>query len=428
MLRVLDLEECDDLENADIENIDKLWHLKYLSLGPNIDKLLEKIDMLHCLEMLDLRKTNIHTIPVEVIKLHHLAHLLGKFKLEKRDWEKRKVDTFFKKESNLETLAGFVTDGNPGFLMLMAHMKKLNKVKIWCDSIGKDSVVFNALSEAIKMFVEARLTKCRGDHSLSLYVGDSSKDILSSLWDDGEIVTGYLSSLKLEGALSGLTKFARLLCGLKELCLSSTNGLTNNELTNLHMLTLLKYLKLVNVHLAGFEIKRGHFPQLLRLCLVQCHGSVPTIGASALPGIHSLYILNKDLDGPSYINIEQHKPLQEVALDSRVKQATITSWDEAAKKHPKRPKVLFFKCVSSNGTGSMVKYVATERPVHGSLGTRPDRRVESNSVEQLSSNLERVNFGDANSKEAEAVDRPPASTKVCDAMGIEMASSSTMMT
>ena len=59
--------------------------------------------MLHCLEMLDLRKTKIDTIPVEVIKLHHLAHLLGKFKLEKRDWEKRKVDTFFKKESNLET-------------------------------------------------------------------------------------------------------------------------------------------------------------------------------------------------------------------------------------------------------------------------------------------------------------------------------------
>jgi len=310
----------------------------------------------------------------------------------------------------------------------MADMKKLNKVKIWCDSIGKDSVVFNALSEAIKMFVEARLTKCRGDHSLSLYVEDSSKDILSSLWDDGEILTGYLSSLKLEGALSGLTKFARLLCGLKELCLSSTNGLTNNELTNLHMLTLLKYLKLVNVHLAGFKIKHGHFPQLLRLCLVQCHGSVPTIEPGALPGLHSLWILNKDLDGPSYINIEQHKPLQEVALDSRVKQATITSWDEAAKKHPKRPKVLFFKCVSSNGTGSMVKYVATERPVHGILGTRPDRRVESNSVEQLSSNLERINFGDANSKEAVAADRPPASTKLCDAMGIEMASSSTVMT
>jgi len=76
----------------------------------------------------------------------------------------------------------------------------------------------------------------------------------------------------------------------------------------------------------------------------------------------------------------------------------------------------------------MVKYVATERPVHGILGTRPDRRVESNSVEQLSSNLERVNFGDANSKEAVAVDRPPASTKLCDAMGIEMTSSSTMMT
>jgi len=40
---VLELEECDDLEKADIENIDKLWHMKYLSLGPNIDKLPEKM-------------------------------------------------------------------------------------------------------------------------------------------------------------------------------------------------------------------------------------------------------------------------------------------------------------------------------------------------------------------------------------------------
>ena len=141
-------------------------------------------------------------------------------------------------------------------------------------------------------------------------------------------MTGYLISQKLEGALSGLTKFARLLCGLKELCLSSTNGLTNNELTNLHMLTLLKYLKLVNVDLAGFKIRSEHFRKLLRLCLVQCP-NLPTIGADALPGLHSLWILDKDLDGLSYIHIKQHKHLQEVALDSRVKQASITSWDSS---------------------------------------------------------------------------------------------------
>jgi len=268
----------------------------------------------------------------------------------------------------------------------------------------------------------------------SLYVGDSSKDILSSLWDDGEILTGYLSSLKLEGALSGLTKFARLLCGLKELCLSSTNGLTNNELTNLHMLTLLKYLKLVNVHLAGFEIKRGHFPQLLRLCLVQCHGSVLTIGAGALPRLHSLWILNKDLDGPSYINIEQYKHLQEVALDSSVKPTTITSWDEAAKKHPKRPRVLYLKSVDLNGTGSMVKYVATERtvPATGSstmLGKRSISRVESNSVDKpSSSDSKHVKREDDNSSKEAIVAKPsPASTELCSAameMDIDMSPSS----
>jgi len=33
LIRVLDLEECNDLEDHDLKHICKLWHLKYLSLG-----------------------------------------------------------------------------------------------------------------------------------------------------------------------------------------------------------------------------------------------------------------------------------------------------------------------------------------------------------------------------------------------------------
>jgi len=88
---------------------------------------------MHCLETLDMRKTKIEILPVEVIKLPHLVHLLGKFKLGKRDLKVSELGKFLPpKESNLQTLAGFITDNNPGFPMLMLRMKKLRKVKIWC--------------------------------------------------------------------------------------------------------------------------------------------------------------------------------------------------------------------------------------------------------------------------------------------------------
>ncbi|KAF7099142.1 hypothetical protein CFC21_100823 [Triticum aestivum] len=84
LLRVLDLQECNDLEDDHLKDIHKLWHLKYLSLGATVSNLPRNIDKLHCLETLDLRKTKIEILPSEVIGLPHLAHLLGKFKLGKR--------------------------------------------------------------------------------------------------------------------------------------------------------------------------------------------------------------------------------------------------------------------------------------------------------------------------------------------------------
>ncbi|GJN25678.1 hypothetical protein PR202_gb13537 [Eleusine coracana subsp. coracana] len=73
LLRVLDLEECNDLEDDHMSGLHKLWHLKYLSLGATISRLPRKFEKLHCLETLDLRKTKIETLPLEVVKLPHLT-------------------------------------------------------------------------------------------------------------------------------------------------------------------------------------------------------------------------------------------------------------------------------------------------------------------------------------------------------------------
>jgi hypothetical protein len=356
-LRVLDLEECKDLNDGQMDGVPKLWHLKYLSLGATISRLPSKIERLHSLETLDMRKARIDTLPLEILKLPHLAHLLGRFKLGKRDWKMSELGKFLPKESNLQTLAGFLTDGNPGFPMLMVRMKKLRKVTIWCNDDDNDSKSLAELSHGVKKFVEDELDTSIGARSLSLHLRNSSENILHSL----ENSFGYLSSLKLHGALRGLTRFAASLCGLTELCLSSTNDLMSNDISNLRKLIHLEYLKLVKVSLGGFIIRRRDFPRLLRLSLVQSP-TLPTIEEGALRNLISLQLLNEDLGDLSGIEIRRHEHLQEVALDSEINEEAKRHWENAAKNHPKRPRVLFLERVDPGETGSMVKYVAPKRP------------------------------------------------------------------
>ncbi|KAJ1256777.1 hypothetical protein BS78_K313900 [Paspalum vaginatum] len=391
LLWVLDLEECNDLKDDHMNDIHKLWHLKYLSLGATISRLPSKIEKLHCLETLDTRKTKIDTLPAEVFKLPYLAHLLGKFKLGKRDFRASEVHKFLPKESNMQTLAGFVTDSNPGFPLIMAQMRKLRKVKIWC-SPGDSERSLADLSAAIKKFMQYELRTGVGVRSLSLHLGNSS---VNSILHFLESSYGYLSSLKLHGELSGQTQLVTLLRGLTELCLSSTNNLTSNDLSNLRKFKHLKYVKLVNVSLGEFIIRRQDFRGLLRLCLVQCP-TLPTVEEGAIAKLISLHLLCENLVGLAGINIEQHKQIQEVALDSMASPETAAAWEDAAKKHPKRPRVLFFRKVCSNESGSMVKYVATERPspeIESSVmeeeGQSP--AVQPISVDELSSALKDLN-------------------------------------
>lgn len=420
LLRVLDLEECKDLEDRHLDDIHKLWHLKYLSVGDKISRLPKHIDKLHCLETLDMRKTKkVIILPVEVIKLPHLAHLLGTFNLDKWDWEESEPQNYVPEKTNLQTLAGFVTDNNPGFLKLMRYMKMLRKVRIRYNSTKNEDL--HDLLVAIENFVRADLDTGVGVRSLSLDIEKFSVKILRSL------AYGNLKSLKLHGALNGLlVHFTSTLSNVSELCLWSTNELTEKDLSDLRNLSYLECLRLGGVSLEGLVITSEDFPGLLCLCLVQCP-SLPKIEEGALPNLLSLRLLNHGLNGLSGIEIKRHKLLQEVALDSEIKQETRTDWEDAAKNHPKRPRVLYLKRVDVNDTGSMVKYVATERTVPKTwstlLGKRANSRIESNSVDKPSSSdskhLKRED--DHSMKEAiVAADPSPASTELCSsAMDID---------
>ncbi|TVU24323.1 hypothetical protein EJB05_26754, partial [Eragrostis curvula] len=371
LVRVLDLEECNDLKDEQTDSIHELWHLRYLSLGDTISRLPKKIDKLYCLETLDVRKTKQDiTLPVEVMKLPHLAHLLGKFKLEKKNWKKSKPEKYVTGKSNMQTLAGFVTDDDRGLPMLMIRMKKLQKVKLWCNSAGDE------LLEAIKEFLRVGMDTSDGDRSLSLDLANSSENILSSLAGSLENSYGYLSSLKIHGVLSRPTQLVMSLLGLRELCLSSTNLLTisDNELSNLSKLICLEYLKLVK-------------------------------------------LLSDDLTDLSGIKIEWHEVLQEVVLDSEVNPGTQMILEDAAKKHPKRPRVLYLGRVDPDEIGSNVKYVAAKRPAPGTRslvvpGEGHIPAVQSSPVIKLSSALEQARVSGPSL----------VSTELCSSRDIEMPS------
>ncbi|KAE8766572.1 putative disease resistance RPP13-like protein 3 [Hordeum vulgare] len=76
-LRVLDFEDCKGLTEYDMNGIENLFQLKYLSFRrTDISEVKSGIVMLHDLVTLDLRSTKIRDLPARIILLTKLQHLL----------------------------------------------------------------------------------------------------------------------------------------------------------------------------------------------------------------------------------------------------------------------------------------------------------------------------------------------------------------
>ncbi|KAM3392919.1 hypothetical protein ACQJBY_013860 [Aegilops geniculata] len=169
VLRVLDLKECAGLDEKHLQTICDLLLLKYLSLGDSIVRVPRKIAQLKLLETLDLSRTKVVTVYIEVLGLPKLIHLLGKVRLSTRDSvsgvEKRKK--FLANKCKLDTLAGFITGRSEAFPQMIGHMRKLNKVKIWINSTA-DRRNLEHLTEGIKEFVRNDRYESEAGRSLSI--------------------------------------------------------------------------------------------------------------------------------------------------------------------------------------------------------------------------------------------------------------------
>lgn len=337
ILRVLDLEECNDVKNKHLKNIHKLWNLRYLSLGAEITSIPKDIAKLKLLETLCLSKTSVEELPVQVISLPFLLHLIGKFRIQYHGYSKSTLKQL-SENSKLETLSGFIADfKSQGFLEILGHMSNLKKVKIWCQSSAAgdhDSILARKLSEAIQEYINP-----------PLYIGDKRKLSICLQTFSGSFLNSLdtpceLTSLKLHGELRSLPRFVKWHTGLVELCLSSIT-VTRDVLSDLCNLKCLLYLKLISDCLDEFVIPQGAFRSLRRLCFKVQVSVFPRIEAGALRDLVSLQLLCRHLVGLAGIEIEDLRELKEVTLDSAVSRYTKESWETRARQHPNRPRILY---------------------------------------------------------------------------------------
>lgn len=183
----------------------------------------------------------------------------------------------------------------------------------------------------------------QNDCSFSLDLDEPCENLLSSLnlepCPEGSKYD--LRSLKLNGKLLGLPPFVTLLSGLTDLCISSVT-LTLDLISALSNLDKLLYLKLVANLLEDFKIAHGAFPSLRCLCfqVQNLTSGLLTIQQGALPNLVSLQLLYQGLVGLSGINIRHFRHLKEVTIDDKVTAQTRKDWEQAAKKHPNRPRVI----------------------------------------------------------------------------------------
>lgn len=385
MIRVLDLEGCKGLNGSStvIDDICELLFLKYLSLkNSDVDKLPTKVKNLKLLETLDIRKTGVAILPVEVIMLPALSHLFGEFELPQLVDRETEALTFLKEKSKLHTVAGIVIHDTQGFKVVIEHASELKKVKIYdkkhtapasSTPASKMKSLFRAIrpnrkdkqSSHPKVVADRRLVGALVSSLQKRFLDLDSISIDSSGISKAFLASDHkahsvISSIKLRGPLTSISgRTLKDISNLKKLHLFST-GLSSQKLVEaLQILNSLQYLKLAEEDHKGswegdFSVKSGGFPALRELCF-QGPKKYPRlkIAQEAMSILASLQLLCSPLMGvdetmenrqsPDDLmrveGIEHLKLLDEVILHHTADDATIKVWKEAAKKHTNMPSV-----------------------------------------------------------------------------------------
>ncbi|KQK19987.1 putative disease resistance RPP13-like protein 3 [Brachypodium distachyon] len=210
-LRVLDFEDCDDIEEYDMSPMDKLFQLKFVSFkNTYISELPSGIVTLHGLETLDLRNTYIDELPAgidQLIKLQHLLTESGPYRYRYRHG-RMKVPNGIGNMRSLQVVSGFnISLSSVGAVEELGNLNTLNELHVQLDDAD------NRCADMLLSSV-CRLGTCKlqcfwisSDDSTSLEFLDSWSPLPSSLQVFGMTTNYYFPKIPkwITPALTNLT-------------------------------------------------------------------------------------------------------------------------------------------------------------------------------------------------------------------------------
>nr|UBY06975.1 NBS-LRR disease resistance protein [Dasypyrum villosum] len=133
-LRVLEFKDCESLHEYDMNGIDKLFQLKYLSLrGTKLFNLPRGVVRLYGLETLDLRNTYIEELPTGINQLVKLQHLLTAHS----ESGNMKIPDGVRNMRNLQVMSGFnITKSSLCAVGELGNLTALKELHVKLDSRG----------------------------------------------------------------------------------------------------------------------------------------------------------------------------------------------------------------------------------------------------------------------------------------------------
>ncbi|XP_037449176.1 disease resistance protein RGA5-like [Triticum dicoccoides] len=343
-LRVLDLMDCSELEDQHLENIVRLFHLRYLNLkDTKISKLPEQIGRLGCLEVLDLRRTSVKELPASIVNLRKLMHVLVNPGVKFPDG--------IAKMQALETLEYVRVDNQPvDFLSGLGQLMNLRNLRLTIDlKVDSDTEDTNMVGEEHKKAIVSSLCKL-GTHnlrSLTITIGFGS-----SLLNEESLCLPTLEDFSIRfWSFRQVPTWVGSLRNLQRLHLR-VEGLKQDDVCTLGALPSLLVLDVMDETGSNGKLRiSGEVGfRFLRIFIYEgCYNPVDLMfGAGSMPKLEKLVLecLSIVETNPRDFGIKNLPCLSTIKFtrvcgDNHIVEAVKTALERSASTHPNHPSMFF---------------------------------------------------------------------------------------
>uniref|UniRef100_A0ACD5UJC5 Uncharacterized protein n=1 Tax=Avena sativa TaxID=4498 RepID=A0ACD5UJC5_AVESA len=333
-LRVLNFYDFGSWEEQNRESIVRLFQLRYLSYRHiGITELPEQIGCLQCLEILDLRETNVKELPATIVNLRKLSHLLVSYGV--------KFPVGVAKMQALETLKMVsVSIQLLDFLSGLGQLKNLRN--LFLDSYTYDGI---EIGEEHNKAIVSSLCELGTQNLRSLTIQDNSGllQLQVPLWQPPfeKLMNCYL-------AVPQIPKWASSLRSLQKLLLE-VDGVKQDDICMLGALPTLRILHLREKTQSNELRISGEVGfQRLRIFIYDAkhHPVDHMFAAGSMPKLEKLVLICHVLEADSLdFGIENLPCLTTVRCEANgdlgIVEAVKTAMERAVSTHPNHPSLVF---------------------------------------------------------------------------------------